>query len=88
MFAHVFEAEFGLPSGQTAGLFQRLTEEPGLLQAYSLQRVDDPHTGMVVGIWESREAYARYLQHSPLRREADLAVQGARRTLYEVLDAK
>ena len=76
-----------MPSEQTVELFQRLAQEPGLLHAYSLQRVDDPETGMVVGIWESREAYERFFEHSPLRREADFAVRGARRTLYEVLDA-
>lgn len=87
MFAHVFEAEFGVPSLQTAALFRRLNQEPGLVHAYSLRRVDDPETGMVIGIWESREDYERFFEHSPLRREADVTVRGARRTLYEVLDS-
>ncbi len=88
MFVHVFEAEFGLPSERTAELFRRFKETPGLLHAYSLQRADDPAAGMVIGVWESRDAYNQYLEHSPLRREADVAVRGARRTLYDVLDRK
>lgn len=88
MFAHVFEAEFGLPREETAELFRRLKAEPGLIHAYSLQRADDADLGMVIGIWETQEAYEHFLEHSPLRREADITIKGARRTRYEVLDSK
>jgi heme-degrading monooxygenase HmoA len=73
---------------QAKDFFQRFKEVPGLLHAFDLQGVDDPADGVVVALWESREAAERYLGGAPLRRDVDEAYPTVTRTMYEVLDDK
>ena len=87
MFAYILRARQE-PNTQFAEFFRRFKETPGLLHAYSLEGEENPSDGLVVAIWESREAAQRYLERSPLRREVDQAVPSVTRTFYTVLDSK
>jgi heme-degrading monooxygenase HmoA len=87
MFAYILRVH-AAPDEQAKGFFQRFKEVPGLLHAFDLQGVDDPEDGVVVALWESREAAERYLGGAPLRREVDEAYPTVTRTMYEVLDDK
>lgn len=87
MFAYILRAK-AAPDDVPADLFARFKETPGLLSAYDLQGEQDPNDGVVVAIWESREAAMRYLDSSSLRREADETVPNISRTFYRVLDSK
>ena len=87
MFAYILRARQE-PNEQTDEFFRRFKEQSGLVHAYSLQGADDPAEGVVVAVWESREAAERYLQSAPLRGEVDQAVPNVTRTLYTVRDSK
>ncbi|MBI2862201.1 MAG: antibiotic biosynthesis monooxygenase [Chloroflexi bacterium] len=87
MFAYILRAQQA-PSDQFSEFFRRFKETPGLLHAYDLQEEGNPHEGVVVALWESREAAQRYLDSSPLRREVDQAVPTVTRTFYTVVDSK
>jgi heme-degrading monooxygenase HmoA len=87
MFAYILKAR-APADDQAKEFFRRFKETPGLLHAFDLQGVDDSEDGVVVAVWESREAAERYLQGAPLRREVDEAYPTVTRTMYEVLDSK
>ena len=87
MFAYILRAK-AAPEDVTSDLFARFKDTPGLLYAYDLQGEEDPTDGVVVAVWESREAAMRYLDTSVLRREADATVPDITRTFYRVLDSK
>ncbi|MDP2950501.1 MAG: antibiotic biosynthesis monooxygenase [Chloroflexota bacterium] len=87
MFAYILRAE-ETPNDQNEEFFRRFKETPGLLHAYSMQGEENPNEGIVVAIWESRQAAQRYLDGSPLRREVDQTMPAVTRTFYSVLDSK
>jgi heme-degrading monooxygenase HmoA len=87
MFAYILKVH-AAPDEQAKEFFRRFKETPGLLHAFDLQGVDDPEDGVVVALWESREAAERYLGGASLRREVDQAYPTVTRTMYEVLDGK
>lgn len=87
MFAYILRAQQAR-NDQTEDFFRRFKEVPGLLHAYALQGEENPNEGLVVAIWESREAALRYIESSSLRREVDRAVPSVTRTMYNVLDSK
>lgn len=87
MFAYILRAK-DAPNDQMEEFFRRFKETPGLLHAYSMQGEGNPNEGVVVAIWESRQAAQRYLDGSPLRREVDQAMPSVTRTLYSVLESK
>lgn len=73
---------------QSDEFFKRFKQTPGLLHAYNLQGVEDPEDGVVVTIWESRDAADAYLQRSDLRKDVDKAYPEVTRTMYDVRDSK
>ena len=73
---------------QSDEFFKRFKQTPGLLHAYNLQGVEDPEDGVVVTIWESRNAADAYLQGAELRRDVDKAYPAITRTMYDVRDSK
>jgi len=60
MFAYILRVQ-AAPDEQAKEFFERFKETPGLLHAFDLQGVDDSEDGVVVAVWESREAAERYL---------------------------
>lgn len=88
MFAYILKAPSVQNTEQTDEFFRRFTQTPGLLHAFDLQGVDDPNDQLVVAVWESKAAAERYLNSDPLRKEADQAIAGITRTMYNVLNAK
>jgi hypothetical protein len=88
MFAYVLRAPGTPPSDQTDDFFRRFSQTPGLVHAFDLQGREDPGEGLVVAIWESREAAEHYLNQAPLRREVDSKVPQVTRTLYDVRASK
>ncbi|HSP53955.1 MAG TPA: antibiotic biosynthesis monooxygenase [Dehalococcoidia bacterium] len=75
-------------SAKTDEFFRRYKETPGLLHAYFLEDENDPSKTGTVSIWESKEAFSRYLQTASLRREVDQAIPSVKRTGYKVIDSK
>lgn len=73
---------------QSDEFFRRFKQTPGLLHAYNLQGVEDPEDGVVVTVWESRDAAEAYLQGSELRKDVDRAYPAISRTMYDVRDSK
>lgn len=73
---------------QSDEFFRKFKQTPGLLHAYNLQGVEDPEDGVVVTIWESRDAADAYLQGSDLRKDVDKAYPEITRTMYDVRDSK
>ena len=73
---------------QSDDMFRRFKETPGLLHAYDLEAVDSPNDMVVVTIWDNEESANAYLQKAPLRKEADAAYPGIKRTMYRVRDSK
>ena len=87
MFSYILRVR-GTPDDRAEEFFRRFKATAGLLHAFDLQGDDDPEDGVVVAVWESREAADRYLQGAPLRREVDEAYPTITRTMYRVLDSK
>jgi len=88
MFAYILRATDSPPNEQTDEFFRRFCETPGLVHAYQLGGIDDPNEGIVVALWEDREAAERYLDSAPLRQEVDNAIPTVTRTMYEVRSHK
>jgi heme-degrading monooxygenase HmoA len=86
MFAYILRVRTE-PDEQSAELFRRPKQEPGLLHAFQLQAEDDPLDGRVVTIWDSRESAVRYLETARLRQEVDGAYPQVTRVMYNVLDS-
>jgi quinol monooxygenase YgiN len=84
MFAYLLRAPAPPDEEQGNEFFRRFLENPGLLHAFDLSRIDNPDDNVVVAIWENREAAERYLNGAPLRKEVDAAIPGVTRTMYEV----
>ena len=88
MFAYILRAPNAPASEQGDEFFRRFLETPGLLNAFDLTGLENPDEGLLVAIWENREAAERYLNEAPLRKEVDQAYPGITRTLYEVHASK
>ncbi|WP_332699089.1 antibiotic biosynthesis monooxygenase family protein [Devosia sp.] len=73
---------------QSDEFFRRFKQTPGLHHAYNLQGVEDAEDGVVVTIWDSRDAAEAYLQKSELRKDVDKAYPAITRTMYNVRDSK
>ena len=87
MFAYILRVH-AAPDEQAKEFFQRFKQEPGLLHAFDLQGMDDREDGVMLAVWESREAAERYLNGAPLRQEVDAALPQVKRTMYEVWASK
>ena len=87
MFAYILSVRTE-PDEQSAALFERFKQVPGLLHAYQLQGEDDPADGRVVSIWASRDDAVRYLEQAELRRTVDESYPDVERVMYTVLDSK
>ena len=87
MFAYILSVRTE-PDEQSAALFERFKQVPGLLHAYQLQGEDDPEDGRVVSIWASRDDAVRYLEQAELRRTVDESYPDVERVMYTVLDSK
>jgi hypothetical protein len=88
MFAYILKPPPMPRSAETDGFFRRFKTVPGLLHAYNLGEIGKDDQGLVVAIWESREAAERYLNGDPLKKQVDESVPGVTRTMYEVVDSK
>jgi heme-degrading monooxygenase HmoA len=87
MFAYILQVR-ATANDETDEFFRRFTEEPGLIHAFDMYRLDDPEENVVVAVWETREAAERYLTESALRKEVDQTLPEVTRTKYEVRASK
>ena len=88
MFAYLLHAPNTPRTEETDEFFRRFTEEEGLMYAFDLQEVNDPDQGIVVAVWDTKEAAERYLTGAALRRAVDAAMPQITRVMYEVISHK